>query len=432
MLTVESDFVRFCTSLSTNWIDASIQTVSEAAVSFLLSKYLNGSRFTYLPNLYASTPSTSMLSNITCAVALASFACERSHAQLLTLSRKKYDRSLLQLTSALAYPQVSTSDETLATTLLLTQYEHFSNDTGRDINQAYSKHVLGILEITKLRGTSNFSSPIWCALFKQAMDNVTLYSIQNSKPLPTDFVQLEREFLAATLSNPTWFIHVPSIKFFPVRTAFCAYRIQYLRYRDKDPWGLIYSALAIDGACIEFYDQMTPHWDYRVVSKNGISTGGDYEDAVVHGESFHIYESHRAAQLWNTVRMMRLTLHSNILDLVRQILSTGVSAEQAERLQSISSISEMITNKQISEICASVPQFLTTKYRQQGTGVAAGYILVWPLFVAAQYGPELCRDFAANRLKSIGTELKIQSATMAAKKLEKNDSYDWVHVTYCF
>lgn len=405
--------------------------ITPIATTFLLNTYINGSHFSYLPSLYEETQSNSLLSDMTKMTALASFARETSQLRVLDLARKNYDRSLMRLASALRDPDLAIEDDTLASIQLLTLYEHLANDSGCAINHAWSKHALGALPILQLRGPSQFNTPIARALFKQARDNVLLYCIQDRIHFPQSLVDLQLVVRSNDSPVCDYDVEQASWDFQPITTAFCNYNASRTQQPNTNPWTLISDALAIDSAVEQYGLSLPMDWQFQIVSIMELESHTD--QGLFFAKTVHIYPSHRIAQMWNSIRMMRATLHDHILADIASLEQQGLEAGSFSQIESLRTASQIIRKQQCEEICASVSQWLVNSQHRQPYSIAAGYFVVWPMFLAAQYQTDTCNEFAIRVLSWLGRELKIRSAAMAAEKLANGQFWEgWLHVCHTF
>ena len=98
----------------------------------------------------------------------------------------------------------------------------------------------------------------------------------------------------------------------------------------------------------------------------------------------------RHAHIWNSLRLLRLTLNELIYDLATQLLSgentSGGDSHYVELTESAAR-SRCIVLEMAGEICSSVPQLLgrtDSRLAEPASRIASGHYLVWALWVVGR------------------------------------------------
>lgn len=114
----------------------------------------------HLPILYARSRADSPLTMATNAVALSLFSGLRDRKHLFLLAQETYVKALIALQRALGDSVEALCDETLASVLLLAQYENFSIGAA----PSWDNHIDGAETLVKMRGEKQLRTQIGRAL----------------------------------------------------------------------------------------------------------------------------------------------------------------------------------------------------------------------------------------------------------------------------
>jgi hypothetical protein len=391
--------------------------ICSIATSHFFSTYVPDGHFDYLPQLYSDITPDSALFPVVHAVAIANLSRELRAPELQAEAQLQYARALAATNSALACPKLAVQDSTLASVLLLSLFETITQQY-RKMPSSWDSHIEGATALLKMRGMEQFRSKLGAHLYVQVSSSIRIASAQKCTPVSADFLEFNEmamPFLDA--NNPTLRISFLVDAFSKLREAIAKKR------GIEDSSFLIDSAMQLDQNVLLLLSSLPEGCDYKVIHV------AKSEPGVFEGIT-HRYRDHRVAQLWNSLRMIRIFLnegaHREISALIGAdyesygldvptdwILLQEMTARNAQRLA--------------GEICASVPQF-TKLTPGQPLAVSSAAFLLWPLSAAGEsyLSPEPLRLYAIDRLKFLGREARLPQALWAAQMLEESEKLeDW-------
>ena len=207
-----------------------------------------------------------------------------------------------------------------------------------------------------------------------------------------------------------------------------------------DPAARISLALALD-AEMEAWAARIPS-DCRYETLNFPAESHNQMSCVIgtYGNEYHTYKNLFSCAVWNNWRTARMVIHEIILD----DCNLQIEADTDTRLStqpftysSVATRSRRILISMIEDVCASVPyHFGISKTPSHidsaninGIGIAAGHVLFWPLFEAADCevaSPQL-KSWAIMCLEKIGHGMGIsQALAMANLVREGMGSRTWI------
>jgi hypothetical protein len=218
-----------------------------------------------------------------------------------------------------------------------------------------------------------------------------------------------------------------------------------------DSASIVNTALALDADLVAWAINIHPSWAYTTVTlpstnptRNGKSSGRRHKSTTtegVYGDHYHVYRDLYASNIWNNYRAARFVVHEAILIYLDKRQQFETLSVESSRLVSHS---ETILRELSEEICASAPfhfgatgdpdnnnnnTSLTSgspgPYElQDSTAAVAGYVLMWPLFLAADSrvsSPSL-KNWVIMCLGKIGHGMGISQALAMAALLRKGMS----------
>ncbi|KIW64516.1 hypothetical protein PV04_09444 [Phialophora macrospora] len=428
------------------------QALADIAIAFFLTHYTAGSHFEYLPLLYSDSCVESLLISAVQAVSIASLSHETRNPQLMALARKRYSHSLVKTNKALQDPGACCQDGTLASVLLLAHFETLASEDTTGVSEvalvqsearyspsaSWDRHVQGAVSLLTLRPNPTFDSPIEFRLY-QHVDAMVRYScIQRCIRVP--------------LELSSWKIPLrgkrdqadPDRRFMVVIDDFTELRASVKEGSLTDPLEIIRRASAIDAHAAIVARSFPQSWAYDTVSTSQDKMG-------VYQNKYHLYPNHRAAQLWNEVRMTRLALNEILLDYSDNACQRNDrdADERGKPLFPLRARYLRVVEQMATEICQSTTQFLCRP--RSGTSAtlpigivspspktppASVYFLIWPLFTAAGASRVASKSliaFAIDRLHFIQRAMNIPQARKAAIMLEQGILIEeWLHMLHLF
>jgi len=387
-------------------------SLEDVATNYFLSFYVPGSHFEYLPGVFESTSNDPVLFTSIRAAALATLSLELVDPSIMSMARNQYSRALAITNKALAVPQEAVLDSTLISVLLLGLFETVAKE-GRGGVEDWDAHTQGAGTLLSLRGKGQFDTPLGCRLFSQVSSNIKVSSLQRQVRVPPDILKLHE------LGKPFLEHDHQRVQFWRHLDAFGNLRAFMAEEKCLDSAVVIQSALQIDKRIFEMLSSLPSMWQYQV--RPTAQTA-----ACTYGTAFHQYPTHRIAQTWNSLRMMRLFLkelvHGKIIQATESYTALSSDTLPISWIQLQEQVA-LNVQKMAEEICASVPHLAQGKPSPM---VAAS--LLWPL--AAVGDSELIsnpvRAYAIDRLHFLGTQARFPQALWAAKMLEESKSLeDW-------
>jgi hypothetical protein len=387
------------------------QPVEDTAVAHLMSCFIPGSHFEYLPWMYGQAGTTCALVTTVHAASMAYLSRELRQADMMKTARRLYARALMTTNRALADPYAAATDSTLISVLLLSLFEALVWTHTRT-PESWTTHTQGALEIVKLRGMHQFDSLVGRQLFIQVTNIVCVNSLQRRAKVPQDLVNL----VQGALQGLQYGCETPQYKLASL-TILVANLIADIHAGGMGAGEVLGATRTMDQQYVSFADRLPPACHYLEFSLEGLRPN-------VYGNVVHQYPSHRVAQLWNSCRMVRILLNETIYAFAP---SLPAAARKITQREAIANIEEMATH-----ICASIPQFAG----QLGFSVstkASTASLLWPL--SAVRGASLAsgdvRMYAVDRLKFLGGESRMSQVEEIAQKNSDFDALqDGLHMFY--
>jgi hypothetical protein len=428
------------------------QALADIAIAFFLTHYTAGSHFEYLPWLYSDSWMESLFTSAVQAVAIASLSNETRNPELMALARKKYSHSLVETNKALRDPRACCQDGTVASILLLAHFETLASEDTTGVSDvalahgearyspsaSWDRHLQGAVSLLTLRPKPKFDRPIEFKLY-QHVDAMVRYScIQRCIRVPLELSSWHIPFGAKRDQAD------PNRRFMVVVDDFTELRSSIKEGSLTDPQEIIRRGSAIDANAALVARSFPQSWVYDTVVTSQDKKG-------VYKNKYHLYPNHRAAQLWNEVRMTRLALNEILLGYSEDACQSNDEGadEGGKDLFSLRARYLRVVEQMATEICQSTTQFLCRP--RSGTSpvqpidivsssatppAASVYFLIWPLFTAAGASRVASKSliaFAIERLHFIEREINIPQAGKAAIMLEQGILHeDWLHMLHLF
>ena len=422
-------------------------SLPDVAMAFFLTQYTVGSHFDYLPLLYSDASAQVLLTNIVQAVSIASLSHETRNPELMALARRKYSQSLIETTQALQDPSACRQNATLAAVLLLAHFETLAtgdtygiasatsshNDVAHSPSAGWDRHLQGAVSLLAFRPRPKMDSPVEYRLYQQVNAMASYSCIQRQVRLPSEVSSWDLPFGVKRDAMD------PNRQFMVVVDAFTELRASIRERSLTDPLEIVQLAKVIDADAALVARSFPASWSYDVVATSRDMKGGVYKN------KYHLYPNHRAAQLWNEVRMTRLAIQHILFVHSEKARQLGHD-EGDENLSSLRARCMRVFSQMATEICQSTTQFLcmpdtgssrqATSAKPPRKSTASAYFLIWPLFSAAsvsRVASESLGEFAIDRLRFIEREINIPQAGKAASMLEQGVVHeDWLHMLHLF
>ncbi|KAJ9662481.1 hypothetical protein H2198_001370 [Neophaeococcomyces mojaviensis] len=432
------------------------QSISDLALNLLLTKYVIGSHFEFLPVLCRVSTYTKPFRLALQSVALARLANNSKWQDLSKLAWKQYNLALCETRRTLEYADSAASDDNIATVLLLSSFEMISADVEAS-TQSWTKHVRGAHALLTMRGRQFLHSGVRRQMFRQIATSITLDCLQTQTRMPESLLEM-MSFLRSgqTAFHPNHRMQIIVENFIDFRASIAEGKITRLQ-------DIITITEDMDNQAQNLTEDMLEQdeFKYEIIAHDDSSE----IDTDVHplGIFYCQYSCPAVAQLWNSIRMLRILLNEIIYNTSLQLFksqpcTSSLDNEFPPPLIRASKISKTTTNL-CRDICASVPlspsesaskplSNTTSKQHENWEydswnqdrdqipdPVPAVNFLIWPLFKAgsSQHVPRYVREYATKQLRELGIKHRVQRAVFAAEQLEKGVcSDDWMHVCHMF
>lgn len=390
--------------------------IEQIATSHFFSTYVPHGHFHYLPQLYSDMDPTSSLFPVVHAVAIANLSREMRAPELQVEAQSHYACALAATNRALACPNMAVQDSTLASVLLLSLFETMTQQY-RQMPSSWCSHVEGATALLKMRGVEQFRSKLGSQLYIQVSSNIRISSAQRRTRVSADFLEFNE------MAMPFLDANNPTLRVSLIVDAFAKLREAIVNKHIEDSNFIIDSALQLDQNVLMLLSTLPDGFDYEVIHV------AKSEPGVFEGVT-HRYRDHRVAQLWNSLRMIRIFLNEAAHREISALIGADYESYGLEVPADWILLQEMCArNAQriAADICASVPQF-TKLSPGQPLAVATAAFLLWPLSAAGEsyLSPEPLRLYTIDRLKFLGQEARLPQALWAAQMLEESEKLeDW-------
>lgn len=402
------------------------EPIHDVAVTFLLNRYIQGSRFEYLPCLYHVCDATSALPSTLKAVGLASLSLYTSQPELKGRALKFYGEAIAEVNYALQSREAAQRDDVLASIMLLSLYEALTLRQTTD-TEAWSTHVHGALSLVALRGQEQFQSKIGLELFKQTATGIKLFCIQHCIRIPIQLREM-LEFVACHSKTTDAEFFRP-----PITEAFTDLRADIAEGLLSEPDDIVAGCEVVLKLAEDFLLGLLPCEQYdRVVVGPPLMNGR---------QNFYLkFRNHHVAQMWNTTWMAKLALNTMIYEQELRVShqSATPTSPATKTLRALRAQEEV--TQAAENICATIPEYFLADTSQQVSEkpratVSMGYSLIWPLFTVGSNPlvTATTRDYVVSKLGYIAREFKLPQAQWAGEMLVGGVSGEsWMHMYHAF
>ncbi|KAL9017683.1 MAG: hypothetical protein Q9185_005017 [Variospora sp. 1 TL-2023] len=389
--------------------------------------------FNFLQTFYLPTCKDEHLSRSVDAVALAYLNYQRQSPSAEEEARQHYVSAIACTSAALRSPDEAKQDSTILAILLLDLYEKITNKDPTFYG-AWAAHLSGALTLVKLRGDQQFQEPSIVRMLMRLSTNLLISCVASGRPVLADLVAL-RDTLAAqfpTPADPKWRESDLMIEFASLRQD-----IEKGVLSDLDA---ILALIELDAKFVKLGKEVPPAWQYKTVQVEIKSSH--------HYESFHhVHPAEHVAQMWNTLRLTRLSINEFICF---RCLALQRRQKSSPALLAIHQCATSAIKEMASDICATLPQYIEdpplsfvhaftetepsqTRSKDETRTSPAGqpdpthhlpcYRLIFPLFVAAQasaVSPSMWK-WVIKQLRFMADYHAIENAMSAANILESGE-----------
>jgi hypothetical protein len=378
------------------------------------------------------------------AVALAYLDYQRHAPDAQIEARQCYIAALRHMNRAIQDPELAKKDSTILAILLLDLYEKITNKEPR-YEGAWAAHLQGALTLVKMRGNQQFDDPTVRSMLLRVSTNEMISCIVNHRPVPAEVMTLRANI--ASYITPS---EDPKSKESDLMIEFAGlmHEIEEGNLRGDEA---ICSLKDLDDRFL------TLSMDIQRASR--FNTVQVTEKSSHHWESHHhVYPCDQIGHMWNVLRVTRIL--SNELILARCSDIEEVRSPNS-KYHSTRQLATEILESMISDICATVPQYighipaaglyeaaetqptkpspltgvLTSKKRLVAAKLTSGsnlahylpcYRLIFPLYIAAQSSaaPRGLRSWAIDQLLFMKDYHAIKNAAQVAEILKSGENKD--------
>jgi hypothetical protein len=399
-------------------LSVSISPPLEAtAIGYFFSVFSRSGTFAYLPEYAMSLAKDDSIVQALCASALGSMALQYRDVALSHSARRYYTASLMRINRDLSKPEAIALDSTLLRVVMLSAFE--SLDFHKDGNpQNWGAHVEGSSRLLLMRGKEQLKNRFGRLLFHHAGVNILVHSMVHGIAIPAELLQLfeHATFYPGEMDSVS--THIMSLL---LKMAVTAPRVQNMQVSE-----VLKKIFPLDDQAGEFLEELSELAPFQVIN---ITNSSDEHQQRIHTFEGHMhrYQDQQTARLYNTARLIRLTLKQWMFVAVTNSSST-VDRSHLPGLGRHSVIErEWIKCKALSEsaelvkdVLASVPYSLDLLESQDST--EARY-LIWPLARIASFDvcPTPAKRYILDRLTALAQKFHLRRAMEAATMLEQED-----------
>lgn len=397
-----------------------LPSLEDQARSYFFTRYVPDSHFSYLPSIYAQTELAAPLRSCVQAVAVASFANERSSPNAMRKALQYYSHALRDINQVIQAPTAALLDGTIVSVLLLGLFEALmhSHQPKRTNENSSFNHNQGALALLELRGPEILKREMGFQVFIQVSSSIRLSCLQRQQRVPARLMKFHQR--ALPFLDP----ENPKVRLFPILDRFIELQARIAEDKLQYSLEVVVEAARLDGECQHLMSTIhaEQHYAYVVV---------DSEDHWAYG-SIHQYPNGNVAQWWNSMRMTRIFLNKIIMHQLPPSDTVYVTCiSGAQQAGAYTSPLPIITSM-AAEICASVGQFIheveaskIERSRSQSNTAVMGLLsrLFWPLCAVGETEtiPYPMKAFASRCLHYLGTEAGFPQAVEAAKLIENQN-----------
>ncbi|KAF2998791.1 hypothetical protein E8E13_000327 [Curvularia kusanoi] len=378
------------------------------AMGYFFSVFSCSGTFAYLAEYAATLVEDDENVQAFCASALGSMALQYRNDDLSNLARRYYTASLTSVNRDLASPKTVVLDSTLLRILMLSAFEALDLHTSRG-PQNWAIHVQGSCRLLVMRGKSQFRTRFGRELFHHASVNILVHSILLGLAVPQDLGHLVEHATACPGDMDSAGTYILALLW---QMALLAPRVQISAFQN-----VLEHVLPLEIQANAFLNELRKLAPFEKIN---IPHCGDKTTCTYEGYMY-LYKNQQIARLYNTARLMQLTLKEwkfaaasgpFPIDSYRQQWIGKKSVGLNEILDDSSSL--------VSDMLASVPYSLDKLGPEDST--EARY-LIWPLTRIASLNvcPPRSKSFISDRLLAIAEKFGLRRAQEAASMLEQGD-----------
>ncbi|KAJ5273550.1 hypothetical protein N7478_008675 [Penicillium angulare] len=345
---------------------------------------------------------------------------------MMLKARREYTKALSETNKGLADIATSDRDDILAAVVLLGMYEVVTCSDGHFIDR-WMKHVEGAARLVEYRGLKQLERREGLEIFTQLRLHINTCDIYRKRRSTALYIRLTENAMKYRDENDQIIdlLCLEVIKLADLRASIDDGSI-------FDPGEIIRKALTIDANLASLFISVPTPWQYQEI-ENPFSNGPQI-GRTVWGNTYHLYGSLRASNMWNNWRSVRILLHELIIETVASLEGCSPGPERRQQL-ALAAHSRFIASQLVEDICASVPYHLGAGTEDNDqvplpvTG-AGGFCLMWQLLIAANSGlaSQDLRSWIMDCLDKIGYSMGINQALAMSQLLRAGKQSESLHL----
>ncbi|CAI7568736.1 unnamed protein product [Penicillium pancosmium] len=405
-----------------------IEPIGSRAVNLFMFAFSGGVYLDYLPDMYRHQEKSGSLHMSLEATALAYMANEHHRQDLRQMALQRYGAALSQTNRALQNLKPTMKLETATSVLLLALFAVISPHNSNQPQNIWSEHVRGALAILVSCGPDMFNCLSSQGILHHVISIVQIDCLDRRVQMPPQLKAL----YALSWLNPG-----PQVQLWSLidrlaeltasigRRPICLSDIEQIRELDSRFEELMKCMPEAYSNCFEFEECTT--------TATHLLEGENIERIPVLK-----FTSHRMAQRWNTLRLLRLRSIDLLTSATSTYLSSVPGGTHLDGGLELCLDNASETAKQITiEICATVPEHLRpdqfTRYDIMGVAEAAwARSLGWPLSMAkaTTHNSEALQDYIERQIQVIAGISSTQNLDIQKGSQTGSLVMDGVHAIY--
>ena len=387
------------------------------AIGYFFSIFSRSGTFGYLPEYAVSLAKDDSIVQALCASALGSMALQYRDVGLSQSARRYYTASLTRINQDLSKPESMALDSTLLRVVILSAFEGL--DLHKDGNpQNWAAHVEGSSRLLLMRGKEQLKSRFGQLLFHHAGVNILVHSMIHGISIPAELLQLFEHATFYPGEMDSISTHIMSLL---LKGAVIAPKVQNMQVPE-----VLKEILPLDDQAGEFLEELSTSAPFQVIN---ITNSSDENQRRIHTFEGHMhrYQDQQTARLYNTARLIQLSLKqwmfvaaTNSYSTVDRSLLPGIGREYVMEREWIKFKAVSESAGLVKDVLASVPYSLDLLESQNST--EARY-LIWPLTRIASF--DICptpeKSYILGRLTALAQKFHLRRAMEAATMLDQGD-----------
>lgn len=399
------------------------EPINSRAINFFMSAFSGGVYLDYLPTIYGHQERPASLQMSLEAVALAHMANEHHRKDLRQMALRSYGAALSQTSLAVQNIRSTKKLETATSVLLLALFSVISSQSSNETRKTWSGHIRGALAILASCASDMFSSVPAQGILHHVISTIQIDCIHRCVRLPAEL---------EALYTASWLNHGPQAQLWSLIGRLAelnasfgeipASRSYLAKIRDVD--------LGFEKLLISMPEAYSDMFEFEECTTDATELPKTENTERI---KVHRFKSYRAAQTWNTLRLLRLLS----IDLLKSTTSAYLPSVShgtylhgvLERfLEGASETSKRIT----MDICATVPWYLrpdqSIQFKNKGAEESAwARSLWWPLSMAKITGhnSDVLRDYIERQLQVLGSIPSMRSLDLETNSASFSSAVNW-------